>query len=320
MGGASAAAFQRFVTAIDARFSGNPDYFTPIAGYDSTLHADYDITIYNLFASDALSSGFPPRTGTQTTEGYIADVYSQITLGVGNQSRGFALEITRTEVSFVAKAGSYAEGFVRVTVALVPFDTSKSPPGVAVYQGEEVRVTVGVNVPVRATTGLTLIKGIATLNQTRPPLNVGEVRRSGDRHYFAELERYSPDDQKAPGYDFLSAFYANVEEPYARRETPITRHLPGGVNAGGARIARWNTAILGSEFHFAPTPGEIAGRVLSAELAAFDAALAAAGVENIIFGRRRRRGIFGIRRRLTICGHSSGVILRLRILRGRIGR
>ena len=282
VGGASAAAFQRFVTAIDARFSGNPDYFTPIAGYDSTLHADYDITIYNLFASDALSSGFPPRTGTQTTEGYIADVYSQITLGVGNQSRGFALEITRTEVSFVAKAGSYAEGFVRVTVALVPFDTSKSPPGVAVYRGEEVRVTVGVNVPVRATTGLTLIKGIATLNQTRPPLNVGEVRRSGDRHYFAELERYSPDDQKAPGYDFLSAFYANVEEPYARRETPITRHLPGGVNAGGARIARWNTAILGSEFHFAPTPGEIAGRVLSAELAAFDAALAAAGVENYI--------------------------------------
>ena len=77
-GGAAAAAFQRFVTAIDARFNGNPDYFTPIAGYDSTLHADYDMTIYNLFASDAIFSGFPPQSGTQTTEGYIADDYSQI--------------------------------------------------------------------------------------------------------------------------------------------------------------------------------------------------------------------------------------------------
>ena len=37
---------------------------------------------------------------------------------------------------------------MRVTVALVPYDTSKRPAGVAEYQGEEVRVTVAVYVPV----------------------------------------------------------------------------------------------------------------------------------------------------------------------------
>ena len=215
--------------------------------------------------------------------------------GAGNtQSRGFALEITRTGIGFEEKEGSFglSEEFARVTVALVPYDTSKRPAGVAEYQGEEVRVTVAVYVPVSPAAGLgsrpTLIQGVFTLDQTRPPLNVGEARRFGDRHYFDELENYSVDDKdNAPGYGFVNSFYGgSIEEPYIRRETPISRHLPGGVRVaaevGGTQIGRWNSAILGSEFHFAPTPGEVSRRVFPAGLAGLYADLVSAGVADYI--------------------------------------
>ena len=274
-------AFQRGITAVDARFSGDPDYFTPIAGYDSTMHADYDrVLIYNIF----LVRGQPivPALNEHATdaEGYLAYLYSRISIGVGNeQHRGFALEITRTGVTFVAREGSFAEGFARVSLALVPFDTSSG--AIAEYQGEQVFVTVAVNVPVSPDSP-TLIRGVFTLNQVRPPLNVGETQRSGDRHYFDSLENYRSANQTLTG--FPDHLVGQIEPSYVRVERPISRHLPGvdgvecaGVTvAGGDCYARWNTAILGSEFHFAPTPAEISGRTLPAALMNFQARIDAA--------------------------------------------
>ena len=283
------AALQAMVDALDARFAGDANYYTAVSLYDhSSAVMDYSGVAHALFQSAAQVNGGYPNPGA-VTDGYIRRILAMITpgltrtyFGAGNEeSRGFALEIMRTGIRFVPREGSFAEGFVRVTVALVPYDSSR--PGIAEYQGELVMVTVGVNVPVSqatlagASSRPTLIQGTVTLDQERPPLNVGEAQRSGDRHYFADLEQYLSGEENEAGYNFLSAVYSSrIEPPYARRETPISRHLPGGVNAGGTRIARWNTAILGSEFHFAPTPGEISSRVLPADLMTFDAALAAA--------------------------------------------
>ena len=254
--------------------------FTPhcrLGGF-STFH----LGVFSSFIRPEIgAAGFKTVDETITDlqgEPLIATIPVRIPPPGNTQSRGFALEITRTGLTFVAREGSFAEGFVRVTVALVPYDISKSPPGIAEYKGELVMVTVGVNIPVSpAGVRPTLMQGLFTLDQVRPPLNVGEVERGGDRHYYEELEVYLSEEVTLTGYDYLKDFYVGrVEPPYARRETPILRHLPANVmaGAGGTRIARWNSAILGSEFHFAPTPGEISPRVLPAALMSFEAALA----------------------------------------------
>ena len=278
---AEAAVLQVMIDALDARFAGDANYYTAVSLYDHSGTPVYNGSAHALFQSDAQNIGGYPNAGAKT-DGYIDRVLAMITpgltrtyFGVSNeQHRGFALEITRTGVTFVAREGSFAEGFARVSLALVPFDTFSG--AIAEYQDQPVFVTVAVNVPMSPNSP-TLIRGVFTLNQVRPPLNVGETEKSGDRHFFNSLEYYLNADEMEAG--FPTHLTGRIEPPYVRIERPISRHLPGvdgvecaGVTvAGGDCYARWNTAILGSEFHFAPTPAEISGRTLPAALMSFQA-------------------------------------------------
>ena len=263
------------ITAITARRDGDPNFYSAITlGGFSMFH----LRVFSSFIRPEIgAAGFKTVDDTLTSlegEPLIATIPVRIPPPENTQSRGFALEITRTGVTFVAREGSFAEGFARVSLALVPFDTFSG--AIAEYQDQPVFVTVAVNVPMSPNSP-TLIRGVFTLNQVRPPLNVGETEKSGDRHFFNSLEYYLNADEMEAG--FPNHLTGLIEPPYVRIERPISRHLPGvdgvecaGVTvAGGDCYARWNTAILGSEFHFAPTPAEISGRTLPAALMSFQA-------------------------------------------------
>ena len=272
-----AAIAREYAQAIENRYDNNANYFTAnLQNYETFGHSDYVVatTVRLHFYTQAESFGFNVGKThgsfhTVNTDNILMQILSppaQTYFGATNsQSRGLALKINMSRPLFESRTGGFEDGFSRVDVVLTPYDTNGNParypdPPPPAAPGPAVRVTLGINVPM-VPAAATLLRGVYTLVRDRPPVNVGQALVSDDKHYYDEREDYLPGDTSAPGA-VLPAGLA-LRDFYAREEIPLTRHLTGADSVlGGARRNRWQSAILGSEFHMAPSAAALRGRAL----------------------------------------------------------